>query len=162
MTDSIPAIHESMRTETTFDQSGGLGSTSLHVAASANQQPVPRDRYPAIAGSSVSVPTGTDTGILKLVYESTSAAILEAPDNLHFTPRGGILLCEDRGGFNFLRGLTPAGVVFDFVVHAVSNSEVAGATFSRDGQTLFFNYQNTGETFAVWPRDGQSWEEGAL
>jgi uncharacterized protein len=107
-------------------------------------------------------PTGTDTGILTLVYESTSSAILEAPDNLHFTPRGGILLCDDGGGLNFLRGLTPSGVVFDFVGHAVSNSEVAGATFSRDGQTLFFNYQGTGETFAVWPRDGHSWEEGAL
>ncbi len=107
-------------------------------------------------------PTGTDTGILKLVYESTSSAILEAPDNLHFTPRGGILLCEDGGGLNFLRGLTPSGVVFDFVGHAVSSSECAGATFSRDGQTLFFNYQGTGETFAVWPRDGRSWEEGAL
>ena len=107
-------------------------------------------------------PTGTDTGILKLVYESTSSAVLEAPDNLHFTPRGGILLCEDGGGFNFLRGLTPAGVVFDFVGHNTSDSEVAGATFSRDGKTLFFNYQGTGETFAVWPRDGHSWEEGAL
>jgi uncharacterized protein len=107
-------------------------------------------------------PTGLETGILTLVYESSNSAILESPDNLHFTPRGGILLCEDGNGLNFLRGLTAAGSIFDFVVHAVSDSEVAGATFSRDGQTLFFNYQNTGETFAVWPRDGFSWEDGAL
>jgi secreted PhoX family phosphatase len=107
-------------------------------------------------------PTTASTGILTLVYESASSAVLEAPDNLHFTPRGGILLCEDGGGLNFVRGLTPAGTIFDFVVHNTSSSECAGATFSQDGQTLFFNYQGTGETFAVWPRDGHSWEEGAL
>jgi uncharacterized protein len=99
---------------------------------------------------------------LTLVYESTSSAVLEAPDNLHFTPRGGILLCEDGGGLNFVRGLTPAGTIFDFVGHNTSSSECAGATFSPDGQTLFFNYQGTGETFAVWPREGHSWEDGAL
>jgi uncharacterized protein len=107
-------------------------------------------------------PTTTDTGTLTLVYEPTSSAVLQAPDNLHFTPRGGILLCEDGSGQNFVRGLTLAGTVFDFVVHNTSNSECAGATFSRDGETLFFNYQGTGETFAVWPREGHSWEEGAL
>ena len=132
---------------------------TVTVVSSSSQ---PAAATPALVRFGSTRLPAADTGILKLVYESTSSAILEAPDNLHFTPRGGILLCEDGGGLNFLRGLTPAGVVFDFVGHNASNSEVAGATFSRDGQTLFFNYQGTGETFAVWPRDGHSWEEGAL
>jgi len=107
-------------------------------------------------------PTGADTGILKLFYEPTDAAMLESPDNLLVTPRGGLVLCEDGGGLNYVRGLTQNGLVFDFAVHALSNTEAAGATFSRDGQTLFFNYQGTGETYAVWPRAGTSWEDGAL
>ena len=88
--------------------------------------------------------------------------MLEAPDNLLVSPRGCLVLCEDGGGLNYVRGLTRAGLVFDFAVHNLSNTEAAGACFSRDGQTLFFNYQGTGETFAVWPRDGYSWEDGAL
>lgn len=107
-------------------------------------------------------PTGADTGLLKLFYESADAEMLEAPDNLLFTPRGGLALCEDGGGLNYVRGLTREGMVFDFAVHAISDTECAGATFSRDGQTLFFNYQGTGETFAVWPRAGHAWEEGAF
>ncbi len=102
------------------------------------------------------------TGVLKLFYEPTDAGVLQSPDNLLVSPRGCLVLCEDGDGLNYVRGLTRAGLVFDFAVHNLSDTEAAGACFSRDGQTLFFNYQGTGETFAVWPRDGYSWEDGAL
>ncbi|MGH9903431.1 MAG: alkaline phosphatase PhoX, partial [Pyrinomonadaceae bacterium] len=107
-------------------------------------------------------PVGSGEGLLKLFYESTSASVLEAPDNILVSPRGGLVLCEDGGGVNFVRGLTPQGTVFNFASRVGSNTEAAGACFSRDGQTLFFNYQGTGETYAVWPRTGYAWEDGAL
>ncbi|MGH9942363.1 MAG: alkaline phosphatase PhoX [Pyrinomonadaceae bacterium] len=107
-------------------------------------------------------PAGSTEGVLKLFYESSNAATLEAPDNILVSPRGGLVLCEDGGGVNYVRGLSRQGVVFDFASRIGSNTEAAGATFSRDGQTLFFNYQGTGETYAVWPREGFSWADGAL
>jgi secreted PhoX family phosphatase len=32
----------------------------------------------------------------------------------------------------------------------LSGDEFAGATFSRDGRTLFANVQDPGTTFAIW------------
>jgi uncharacterized protein len=60
-----------------------------------------------------------------------------------------------------VRGLTPEGRVFDFarnIVPGFEMREFAGATFSPDGRTLFFNIQTPGLTFAVWG----PWSEGAL
>jgi secreted PhoX family phosphatase len=59
-------------------------------------------------------------GSLTLVYESPGAKVLDEPDGLTVSPRGGVLLCEDGdgedvdGGDNYLRGLTPTGKIFDF------------------------------------------------
>jgi secreted PhoX family phosphatase len=102
-------------------------------------------------------------GQLVLVFESTSPACLDGPDNLTVSPRGGILLCEDGGGEQYLRGLTPEGMIFDFALNLFNQREFCGATFSPDGQTLFVNIQgdvppNRGMTFAIWG----PWERGAL
>ena len=99
-----------------------------------------------------------DGGLLTLVFESPGPEVLEHPDNLCVSPRGGILLCEDGDGQNFVRGLTPEGRLFDFALNIESDSEFAGSTFSPDGQTLFLNIQNPGATFAIWG----PWERGAL
>jgi secreted PhoX family phosphatase len=103
-----------------------------------------------------------DVGMLKLFFESPDAAILEGPDNLCISPRGGLAICEDSPGENFIRGLTPDGRIFDLVKNIVPNfdsgREICGATFSPDGQSLFFNIQTPGLTFAVWG----PWEKGAL
>ncbi len=107
-------------------------------------------------------PNGDSEGVLTLVYETTDAAVLESPDNITVSPRGCLVLCEDGSGVDYVRGLTRDGLVFDFARHAISETEVAGACFSRDEQTFFFNAQGTGESFAVWPRAGYSWEDGAL
>jgi len=101
-------------------------------------------------------------GQLTLVFESTEAACLDGPDNITVSPRGGILICEDGGGEQYLRGLTAAGKVFDFALNRITQREFAGATFSPDGQTLFVNIQgdivNPGMTFAIWG----PWGRGAL
>lgn len=113
-------------------------------------------------------PEGRDGGTLRLVFESPSEAVLDNPDNITVSPRGGLVLCEDGDGEHlFLRGLTRDGRIFDFAQNLVNAREWAGATFSPDGQTLFVNIQgdtssdgdgNLGMTFAIWG----PWRDGAL
>jgi secreted PhoX family phosphatase len=101
-------------------------------------------------------------GELTLRFESPGPECLDNPDNLTVSPRGGLLLCEDGEGDQYLRGLTPDGRIFDFARNLANRSEFAGATFSPDGQTLFVNIQGDvlrrGMTFAIWG----PWEDGAL
>jgi hypothetical protein len=100
-------------------------------------------------------PLGPVEGFLTLLYESPDRNVLDAPDNLCVSPRGGLVLCEDGSGDEFVHGLTPRGRIFKFaknIVPGQEGSEFAGATFSPDGETLFFNLQGPGLTFAVWPK----------
>lgn len=107
-------------------------------------------------------------GELRLVFESTDPAILNSPDNLAVSPRGGLVICEDPNETDaFLRGLTPDGRIFDFARNIKNDTEFAGACFSPDGRTLFANLQgpitvrqkgDPGFTLAIWG----PWERGAL
>ena len=78
---------------------------------------------------------------LTLLYESTSAATLTQPDNLVVLPTGDLLLCEDSGFQQHLRGLTPAGEIYDFAKIGPNASEFCGACFDRGTQTLYVNQQ---------------------
>jgi secreted PhoX family phosphatase len=108
-------------------------------------------------------PTGRSEGVLLLVFESPSADVLAAPDNIAISPRGGIVLCEDSNEpVQYVRGLTRDGRIFDFAANRINSNEFAGACFSPDGETLFVNVQGDtrrpsggaapvpGYTFAVW------------
>jgi uncharacterized protein len=106
-------------------------------------------------------PRGRSGGLLTLIFESPSADVLDSPDNICVTPGGGLILCEDGSGQEFLHGLTQQGEIFKFAMNIVpgfTGSEFAGATFSPDGETLFVNLQGPGITFAIWG----PWENGAL
>lgn len=106
-------------------------------------------------------PDGEDRGVLALLFESPGAAVLNNPDNLCVSPRGGLVLCEDGDGDQFLRGLTRDGKIFDFARNTIPNyslSEFCGSTFSPDGKTLFVNVQDPGITFGIWG----PWDEGEL
>jgi hypothetical protein len=91
---------------------------------------------------------------LHMLYESPSPNILDFPDNVTSSPRGTLVVCEDGGNFNFLRGLTREGRLFDIAQNKIAgqlNDEFAGATFSPDGKTLFVNIQSgTGLSIAIW------------
>ena len=103
----------------------------------------------------------TGKGLLSLVYESKDPARLDSPDNIAVSPRGGIVICEDGDGDQYVRGLTHRGEIFDLALNthpAFTGSEFAGATFSPDGETLFVNIQTPGVTVAIWG----PWDEGAL
>jgi len=106
---------------------------------------------------------------LRLIFESPAAAVLNSPDNICVSPRGGVVICEDGAGTNYVRGLTRDGAIFDLVKNNINEVEWAGACFSPQGRTLFVNIQgNTrpiqsptgaeGMTFAIWG----PWESGAL
>lgn len=108
---------------------------------------------------------------LVLVYESPGRRELDSPDNLTFTPRGGIILCEDDASsadadthplapgltnVNRLIGLAPGGQPFEFAVNVANDSEFAGACFGPDGSVLFVNVLGStveldppGRTFAI-------------
>ena len=103
-------------------------------------------------------PRGEKGGELTLVFESPNKDVLESPDNLCFSPRGGLVVCEDGAGENHLRGLTVDGRIFDFGKNLLNESEFAGACFSADGETLFANIQSPGLTLAIWG----PWQKGVL
>ena len=82
---------------------------------------------------------------LVLHYESPGGEVMDSPDNLTVTPRGGLLLCEDDAsdadGHNANRviGISPSGQAFVFAENIFSESELAGVCFSPDGDTMFVN-----------------------
>ena len=103
-------------------------------------------------------PRGNSGGHLILTFESPSPELLHRPDNITVSPNGGLVLCEDSDGTDFLRGITRRGEILDLARNDENTSELAGATFSPDGSTLFFNIQNPGVTLAITG----PWERGAL
>ncbi|MEJ7705401.1 MAG: alkaline phosphatase PhoX [Geodermatophilaceae bacterium] len=96
----------------------------------------------------------TQGQFLELLYESPSKEVLDFPDNVTTSRSGSLVLCEDGGEGNFLRGLTPNGILFDFAQNAIAgqeDNEFAGSTFSPDFHTLFVNIQSAdGLSFAIW------------
>ena len=109
---------------------------------------------------------------IRLVFESPAKEILDMPDNVAVSPRGGIVLCEDSlQPVARMRGLTEKGQVIaladnNMQLKGEKNSlegdfrtqEWAGVTFSPDGKWMFANIQTPGVTFAITG----PWGEGLL
>jgi secreted PhoX family phosphatase len=108
---------------------------------------------------------------ITLLFESPGASVLNAPDNICVSPRGGLALCEDGSGAEFVHCLTTDGEIFKFaqnnvilngerngIVGSFTGAEFAGATFSPDGRWFFVNTQSPGITFAITG----PWASGAL
>ncbi|HTF96174.1 MAG TPA: alkaline phosphatase PhoX [Cellvibrio sp.] len=94
-------------------------------------------------------------GMLELLYETRSRAVLESCDNLAVAPWGDLIICEDSysslpDNVNYLRGLTPDGRIYTLAMNAhIEKGEFCGACFSPDGTTLFVNIQRPGMTLAI-------------
>jgi uncharacterized protein len=112
-----------------------------------------------------------ESGRLRLLFQSPGPELLNMPDNLTVSPRGGVVLCEDGSGPARMHGLTVDGRIFPFVGNNVvldppyhglrgdfRDREFAGVCYSPDGRWLFFNIQTPGITFAVTG----AWAEGRL
>ena len=113
---------------------------------------------------------------MRVLIASPSAGVLNNPDNLCVSPRGGIVLCEDGDGLEYLHGLTTDGAVFPFALNNVvipaggvpgksvspgtyTGSEWAGSVFEpKNGNWLFANLQSPGITFAITG----PWRRGSL
>jgi secreted PhoX family phosphatase len=76
---------------------------------------------------------------LTMIFESPHHDVCDGPDNCCTTPRGGLVLCEDAGGAQFLRAIAPSGEIFDLARNLRNTIEFAGVCFSPDGKTLFVN-----------------------
>ena len=90
---------------------------------------------------------------LTLIYESPGPEELKNPDNLVVAPTRDLFICEDSFPPQHIRGLTPAGRIYDFARANTNETEFAGATFSPDGHTLFVNQFGDGDpavTYAIW------------
>lgn len=111
---------------------------------------------------------------LELFLESSDPATFNFGDNLTVAPNGHLVVCEDPywGGRKtflprmvdgsapcFLRGVTPAGIVYD-VARLHGGSELAGACFAPDGRTLFVNVMNPAKTLAIRATKGGRWDAG--
>ncbi len=86
---------------------------------------------------------------LELYAESEDRTILDMCDNLTIAPWGDIILCEDNGELNHIRGIDPKGNIYTLACNRSSKSELTGAVFSPSGNTLFVNVQENGETLAI-------------
>ncbi|MHA3702578.1 PhoX family protein [Jatrophihabitans sp. YIM 134969] len=118
-------------------------------------------------------PTGTDTGRLRLLFESPNPRTLNQPDSVTVDPHGRLFMAEDgdgedeAGGDNWIRTLTPTGgianlarIVPSLDLHfwdpedfprpgPIGASEAAGPVFTPDGRYLFVNVQYPGITCVV-------------
>lgn len=111
-------------------------------------------------------PTSADAGELTVVFESLSSLMLDAPDNVVVSPRGGVVLCEDGTGDHYIRGLNREGQILNLVHAPDPVGEYAGTCFSPDGRVLFFNVQGSSRvggsrsstTYAMWG----PWEAGPV
>jgi hypothetical protein len=128
---------------------------------------------PAGQGQVFELDPATDE--LRVLFASPSSDVLNAPDNMCVSPRGGLVLCEDGGGTEYVHGLTVEGELFRFASNDVDlrdgtagkdvapndyrGSEWAGAVFEpKNGSWLFLNIQSPGITLAITG----PWRQGAL
>jgi secreted PhoX family phosphatase len=111
------------------------------------------------------------------VFESPGHRYFSGPDNLVVSPRGSLVICEDRLNLQksaqSVAGLTRAGEFFRFcqinpdlegeyaghnLARTMLKSEWAGPTFSKDGKWLFLNVYSPGVTLAITG----PWQDGYL
>ena len=114
---------------------------------------------------------------LWMVYESAGHDQFSGPDNIVVSPRGGLVVCEDRltvfKDAQMVGILTQAGEFLRFcevnpalqgeygghdLATTALTSEWAGATFSDDGDWLFLNLYGPGVTIAITG----PWQEGYI
>jgi secreted PhoX family phosphatase len=128
---------------------------------------------PAGQGQVFELDPATDE--FRVLFASPSAEVLNAPDNVCVSPRGGLVLCEDGSGTEYVHGLTTEGEIFRFAANNAdlrngtggknvaprdyTGSEWAGSVFEPSlGSWLFLNLQTPGITLAITG----PWRQGAL
>lgn len=107
-------------------------------------------------------------GTVELIFESDGPNGFSGLDNIIVSPKGSLMICEDRSGVfkqgQVIAGLSAEGELFAFcqanpdlrasyagydLRDTAVESEWAGACFSDDGQWMFANLYSPGMTFAI-------------
>jgi secreted PhoX family phosphatase len=99
-------------------------------------------------------------GRLQLYLEPNNSHLLESADNVGIAPWGDLILCEDNaapanvvaryGAYNFIRGVTPQGKIYTLARNRYpGGSELAGACFAPNHDTMFVAIQAAGLTLAI-------------
>jgi len=107
-------------------------------------------------------------GTIENIFESSGKNGFSGPDNITVSPRGSLIICEDRLGLSkkgqYIAGLDSHGELFAFcqanpgldasyaghdLRKTAVKSEWAGACFSHDGMWMFANLYSPGITFAI-------------
>jgi secreted PhoX family phosphatase len=86
---------------------------------------------------------------LETFAESPGSDVLDMPDNIVVAPFGDVYMAEDGPGEQYIRALTPDGLIYDVARNARSRGEFTGVCFAPDGRTLFLSLQVDGVTLAV-------------
>jgi secreted PhoX family phosphatase len=87
---------------------------------------------------------------IELVVLFPAGSPFDGPDNITAGPHGFLLACSDGEDDQWLVGITEDGGTFPFALNPKDDAELAGATFSPDGDTLFANIQGEpAVTFAI-------------
>lgn len=107
-------------------------------------------------------PVAERTGTLALACEAAAGGVLDCPDSLCLTPRGGMLFCEDHASGNRLVGLSRDGLPFELAANIHDGSELTGACFSPDGRILFVNVYGRAATSGRTCAIIGPWEAGPL
>ena len=108
---------------------------------------------------------------LELVYESRNPSVLDYPDNICLSPRGGLVICQDaKQDRQHLYGLSTEGQLFQFARQNVvldatkgfrgdfRRAEWAGCCFSPDGRHLFANIYSPGFSVVITG----PWKQGMI
>ncbi len=77
-----------------------------------------------------------------------SFAVRRSRQHLH-RAWGGVIVCEDGCGDEFVHGVTQGAAVYKIARNALGSGEFAGSCFSPDGSALFVNIQSPGITLAI-------------
>ncbi|MFI7020065.1 alkaline phosphatase PhoX [Streptomyces sp. NPDC050164] len=85
------------------------------------------DGGPARQGQVFELDPATDE--FRVLFASPGSEVLNAPDNMCVSPRGGLVLCEDGGGTEYVHGLTTDGEIFRF---AANNADLRGGTAGKN------------------------------
>ncbi|MFJ7261419.1 alkaline phosphatase PhoX [Streptomyces globosus] len=96
---------------------------------------------------------------LEVLFGPAAGTVLpgDSPDNICLAPDGGLMVCEDGGGAQYVFGVTRGGEVYPVARNADDVGgpgapqwgEFAGVTFSPDGRTMYVDAYTPGTTFAV-------------
>jgi len=97
---------------------------------------------------------------LELYLEPDNALLLESCDNVAIAPWGDLIICEDNAApppvagpqapANYLRGVTPDGKLYTLGRNRYpGTSELAGACFAPNTDTMFVNIYEPGLTLAI-------------